>query len=202
MSRDARPDHPIHELLVKRWSPYAFSDRPVADADLCALFEAARWAPSSYNEQPWTFILATQQDPGEFDRLASCLVEANQVWARKAPVLAISVAHMHFSRNGKPNTCAHHDVGLAVAQLTVEATARGLVVHQMAGIVPDMVRANYQLPEGCQPLTGIAIGYAGDAQKLPDSLQDRDTAERTRKPLADFVYGGLWGNTAWAISKT
>lgn len=202
MSRDAKPDHPIHELLVKRWSPYAFSDRRVSDEDICALFEAARWAPSSYNEQPWSFILATQQDPGEFDRLASCLVEANQVWARQAPVLAVSVARLNFARNGNPNGCAQHDVGLAVAQLTVEATARGMVVHQMAGIVPDIVRANYQLPEGCQPLTGIAIGYAGDVQKLPDSLQDRDRAERTRKPLADFVYGGLWGNTAWSISKT
>src|SRR6185312_7085332 len=172
--KQAAPDHPIHELFVRRWSPYAFADRPVSTSDLQSLFEAARWAASSYNEQPWSYLVATKDQADEFARLLSCLVEGNQVWARSAPVLAIGCTSLRFALNGKTNEAALHDLGLASAQLTLEATARGLVVHQMIGILPDRVRELYQVPEGVRPLTGLAIGYLGDSNNLPEKLRPRD----------------------------
>src|SRR5262245_11434908 len=110
--KKATPDHPIHELLASRWSPCAFSDRPVADADLRSLFEAVRWSASSYNEQPWRYIVATSADREEFERLLSCLVEPNQEWAKTAPVLALGCTSLNFARNGQPNAAALHDLGL------------------------------------------------------------------------------------------
>src|SRR5262249_24197399 len=129
--KEATPDHPIHEILARRWSPYAFADRPVSKADLLSLFEAARWAPSSYNEQPWSYIVATRDEPAEFERVLSCLVEGNQAWAKAAPVLAIGCTKLVFALNGKPNAAAVHDLGVAAGNLCAEATARGLYVHQM-----------------------------------------------------------------------
>jgi nitroreductase len=200
-AKQATPDHPIHELLVKRWSPYAFADRAVSAEDLRALFEAARWAASSYNEQPWRYIVATKANAAEFERLLSCLVEANQTWAKAAPVLALGCTSLLFALNGKPNAAAVHDLGLASATLTLEATARGLFVHQMIGILPDKAREAYRIPEGMQPLTGIAIGYAADSSALPEKLRERDLAPRKRKALAEFVFAGTWGSAASVISQ-
>lgn len=186
----------VHDLIARRWSPYGFSERPVKRDDLLSLLEAARRAPSSYNEQPWSFIVATQADSTSFERLASCLVEGNQSWARKAPVLVLTVAKARFARNDKPNTAAQHDIGLAVAQLTFEATARGLAVHQMIGILPDRARELYEIPTGFDPLTGIAIGYAEEPEKLDDEMKKRDSARRPRKALSEFVFGDGWGKTS------
>lgn len=194
--KQATPAHPIHELLVKRWSPYAFADRPVSDDDLRSLFEAARWAASSYNEQPWSYIVATKANSAEFERLLSCLVEANQAWAKAAPVLALGCTSLNFKLNNKPNAAAVHDLGLASASLTLEAMARGLFVHQMIGILPDKARALYRIPDDVQPKTGLAIGYAADPTTLPEKLRERDLAPRTRKPLAEFVFGDAWGSAA------
>ena len=194
--KQATPDHPIHELIARRWSPYAFADRPVSQDDLRSIFEAARWAASSYNEQPWSYILATKSEPEEFERLLSCLVEANQAWAKAAPVLALGCTSLRFVRNGKPNAAAIHDLGLASATLTLQATARGLFVHQMIGILPDKARELYRIPEGVQPLTGLAIGYAAEASTLPENLRERDLAPRGRKALAEFVFEDQWG-TGW-----
>ncbi len=198
--KQATPDHPIHDLIARRWSPYAFADRPASEEDLRSLFEAARWAASSYNEQPWSYIVATRADTAEFERLLSCLVEGNQAWAKAAPVLALGCTRLHFVRNNKPNAAAVHDLGLASATLTLEATARGLYVHQMIGILPDKARELYQIPDGVQPLTGIAIGYAADPNNLPEAYKQRDLAPRQRKPLAEFVFGGQW-RTASKIVK-
>lgn len=197
--KQARPDHPIHELIARRWSPYGFSDRPVAAADLQSLFEAARWAASSYNEQPWSYLVATRDRPAEFERLLSCLVEANQEWAKAAGVLALGCTSLVFTKNGKPNPAAIHDLGLASASLTLEATARGLFVHQMIGILPDRARELYRIPETVQPLTALAIGYPADPRTLPEKFRERDQAVRTRKPLAEFVFAGTWGQTAEVI---
>ena len=191
--KQANPDHPIQELIASRWSPYALAERPVSDDDLRSLFEAARWAASSYNEQPWSYIVATKANPAEHERLLSCLVEGNQPWAKAAPVLALGCTNLQFARNNKPNAAAMHDLGLASATLTFEATARGLSVHQMIGILPDRARELYGIPDGVQPLTGLAIGYAGDPEILPDAYKQRDLAARQRKPLAEFVFGGRWG---------
>ncbi len=192
-NKQASPDHPIHELLTRRWSPYGFADRPVSAADLRSLFEAARWAPSSYNEQPWRYIVATKENPQEFARLLSCLVEGNQAWAKAAPVLALGCTSLLFTKNGKPNAAAIHDLGLAAGNLCLEATARRLFVHQMIGILPDRAREVCRIPDGVQPLTALAIGYAADPNTLPEKLKERDLAPRTRKPLAEFVFGGEWG---------
>jgi nitroreductase len=195
-TKQASPDHPIQDLIARRWSPYAFSDRPVSEDDLRSLFEAARWAASSYNEQPWSYLVATKANPTEFERLLSCLVEGNQMWAKAAPVLALGCTSLLFKLNGKPNAAAIHDLGLASATLTLEATARGLFVHQMIGIVPEKARELYHIPEGVQPLTGLAIGYAADPNPLPEKLRERDLAPRTRKPLAEFVFGRTWGTVS------
>lgn len=188
--KQARPAHPIHDLVARRWSPYAFADRAVSDADLRSLFEAARWAASSYNEQPWSYIVATKADPDAFDRLLSCLVEGNQGWAAAAPVLALGCTSLKFTLNGKPNAAAVHDLGLASANLTLEATARGLVVHQMIGILPDKARDLYHVPQGVQVVTGLAVGYAADPSTMPEKYRERDLALRSRKPLSEFVFSG------------
>jgi nitroreductase len=187
---------PIQPELEKRWSPYEYSDRPVSDEDLHAILEAARWAPSSYNEQPWRYILATKKDPEAFAKALSCLLDANQVWARQAHVLMLAVTVTTFTRNGKPNPAAQHDLGLAAGNICVEATARGLHVHQMIGIVPDRVRELYGVPDNALPLTAIAIGYLGENASLPDALRDRDRAVRTRKPLSGIVFAGAWDDPA------
>lgn len=199
--KHASTDHPIHELLAKRWSPYAFADRPVPPADLRSLFEAARWAPSSYNEQPWSYFVATKEDPHQFQQLLSCLVEGNQAWAKAAPVLALGIVHQKFTRSGKENRAAVHDLGLAAGNLLVEATARGLLAHQMIGILPDRAREIYGIPDGWEAWTGIAIGYHGDPASLADTLRQRELTPRQRKPLSEFVFSGKWGNPAPSVQQ-
>ncbi len=196
LSRKAVTDHPVHELIAKRWSPYAFADRSVADRDLRSLFEAARWAPSSYNEQPWSYIVATTAQPEDYQKILSCLVEGNQEWAKAAPVLALGIATLRFVRNGKPNKAAIHDLGLAAGGLLVEATARGLVVHQMIGIEPERARELFGIPEGSEAVTGLAIGYQGNSAALPEKLRERDQAPRRRKALNEFVFGTRWGTAS------
>jgi nitroreductase len=196
MNPRANTDHPVQELFAERWSPYAFADRPVSREDLLSLFEAARWAASSYNEQPWSYLVATREDRPAFELLLSCLVEGNQAWAKAAPVLALGCTSLNFTRNGQPNAAAMHDLGLASANLVLEAAARGLAVHQMIGILPDRAREVYQVPDGVQPLTGLAIGYAGDPATLPENMRGRDAARRPRKPLNAFVFGGKWGTVS------
>ena len=199
--KKASTDYPIHDLLAERWSPYGFEDRPVAQADLRSLFEAARWAASSYNEQPWSYFVATRENPEEFARPLSCLVEANQAWAKAAPVLALGVVSLRFARNNKDNRAAVHDLGLAAGNLLVEATARGLCVHQMIGILPDKAREVYQIPEHNEAWTAMAIGYKGDPAKLPDALKERDLTPRQRKPLSQFVFTGKWGQPSPLVLK-
>lgn len=196
VEKQAVTDPAIQPVLARRWSPYALSDRAVPEEDLRALLEAARWAPSSYNEQPWRYMLARRSDGEGFARMLSCLVEGNQAWAANAPVLMIGVAMLNFSRNGKPNKAAHHDLGLAAGNICAEATARGLYVHQMIGIVPERVRELYAVPEDAEPLTALAIGYLGGGGNLSEALRDRDRAPRTRNPVESFVYENSWSTPA------
>src|SRR5262245_60470865 len=197
----AATDSPIQELLATRWSPYAFQDRPVPQADLRALFEAARWAPSSYNEQPWNYIVATKETPEQFEHLLSCLVEGNQVWAKAAPVLALGVVSLRLARNDQVNRAAVHDLGLAAGNLLVEATARGLYVHQMIGILPDKARELFAIPAGYEAWMGLAIGYRAEPTQLPEALQARELTPRQRKPLSQFVFNGKWGNPSPLVFK-
>ncbi|MGH6849993.1 MAG: nitroreductase family protein [Methylocella sp.] len=199
--KTADTDYPVHEFIARRWSPYAFDGRPVSQSDLRSLFEAARWAPSSYNEQPWSYIVATKEGPEAFERLLSCLVEGNQAWAKRAPVLALGVASLKFRANGQDNRAAIHDLGLAAGNLLFEATARGLAVHQMIGILPDKAREVYGIPLGHEAWTGLAIGYRGDAASLPGPLQQRDSAARRRKKLSEFVFTGSWGSPSPFVAE-
>jgi nitroreductase len=186
-------DHPISELLSERWSPTAFSSQIVRDADLRSIFEAARWTASSFNEQPWRYIVATRADKEGFERLLSCLAVENVTWAKAAPVLALACARLTFDRTGQTNVAAEHDLGAAGASLTLEATARGLRVHQMIGILPDRARELYAIPDDVRPFTALAIGYAGDPTAFSKEIRERDLAPRRRKPLSEFVYQGQWG---------
>ena len=196
MEKSAETQFPIHSLLKDRWSPRAFSEKPVTDEKLGMLFEAARWAASCFNEQPWSFLLATKQNEVEHNRMLGCLVEGNQVWAKHAPVLTIAVAKMTFDHNGAPNRHTYHDIGLAVGNLVVQATALGLSVHQMAGILPEIVKSQYQVPDNYEAVTALAIGYAGDPSSLPDELYQRELMKRTRKPLSEFVFINTWGQSS------
>ncbi len=194
--KQAATDHPILKLLAERWSPCAFDDRPVPEADIRSLFEAARWAASSYNEQPWNYLVATKDDALEFERLLGCLLETNRAWAKSAPVLVLGVVSLQFAKNKQDNRAAVHDLGLAAGNLLVEATARGLSVHQMIGILPEKAREAYQIPEHFEAWTALAIGYKGDPAKLPDALRERDLTPRQRKPLGKFVFSGKWGQSS------
>ena len=198
MKKPAHTQFPIHSLLQERWSPRAFSENTVEDNKLQSLLEGARWAASCFNEQPWSFLVATKDNEKEHARMLTCLAEANQSWAKQAPVLMLTVAKLSFAHNGKPNRHAYHDVGLAVGNLVVQATALGLGVHQMAGIFPDIAKSLYNIPEDHEAVTGLAIGYFGNPQSLPDALRERELAERTRHALSDFVFSGRWGQSpAW-----
>jgi len=196
MKKPAPTDHPTHDLITHRWSPRAFATKPVPADVLRSLFEAARWAPSSNNEQPWAYLVATQDDVENFANMVSVLVEFNANWAKKAPVLALAVSELSFAKNGTPNRNAQYDTGAASALLTVEATSRGLFVHQMAGFDPAKARQVFSIPEGWEPIATLAIGYPGDPATLPQPYQDREAAPRTRKPLREFVMTGQWGHTA------
>lgn len=193
MSKTAANDYPIHDLLKRRWSPRAFADRPIEPEKLLSLLEAARWAPSSYNEQPWAFVVATRDQPEDYARLLGCLIEFNQTWAKAAPVLVLTFAHLSFERNQQANRHSYHDLGLAVGALTVQATAEGLAVHQMAGISVEKIRQTFAPPAGWDPVSAVAIGYAGDPETLPKELRERELAAPTRKALASFVFAGAWG---------
>jgi nitroreductase len=200
MEKPAETRYPIEEILRRRWSPRAFSDRLVEPEKLQSLFEAARWAPSCFNEQPWSFIVATKQKPAEHARLLSCLVEGNQRWASKAPVLMVSVAKLNFDKSGKPNRHAFHDLGLAMGNMLVQATALGLFVHQMGGFSPEKVHEIYGVPEGFEPVAAIAIGYGLAADELPEAFREFDLGARSRKPVSGFVFEGCWGETSRLVS--
>ena len=189
-AKQARTEVPVHEIIAGRWSPYNYSGAPVPAADLAAVFEAARWAASGYNEQPWRYIIATSDQPEQYARVLSCLVEANQAWARQAPVLALAVVKQDYEQTGEPNGTALHDLGLASATLNLEAVSRGLQVHMMGGILPDRAAELFAVPEGFRVITALALGYPGEGD---DELARRDQVPRTRKPSGELFFGEAFG---------
>ena len=196
MSKNAATDHRIHNTLAVRWSPYAFSDKPVPTQDLASVFEAARWAPSSYNEQPWRYIVGVKGQGDTHARILECLVEANRAWAQNAPVLALGVVVRTFTLNGEPNKAAEHDLGLASANLVTEATTRRLFVHQMIGLDPDAARSAFAIPENAEAFTAMAIGYRETSDNMNQALLERDTKPRERRALDEFVFVDRFGNPA------
>jgi nitroreductase len=201
MQNPAKAEHPVHALIQNRWSPRAFSEKPVSHEVLRSLFEAARWAPSSSNEQPWAFVVATKEESENFAKVLSTLVEFNRSWAKSAAVLGIAVSELQFAKNQQPNRNAFYDTGAAVAHLSTEATARELFVHQMAGFDPQKAIQVFEIPTGWEPISAFAIGYPGDPNSLPEPLRARELAPRSRKPVTEFVMSGKWGQPAQFLSK-
>jgi nitroreductase len=189
-------DYPIHPLIASRRSILAFASTRVEPETLVSLMEAARWAPSSRNEQPWRFIVATKENKSDFDRLLGCLVEFNVQWAQHAPVLLLSVAKLTFEPTGELNRHAFHDVGQAIANLTLQATVSGLVVHQIAGFDIEKARREFSIPQDYEPVAAAAIGYPGNSAELPEKLRKKDASPRRRKPLTNFVFEGDFGHSA------
>lgn len=192
-SRIAPADHPVHDLVAARWSPRAFAGTPVSAEQLASLFEAARWAASCFNEQPWHFVVARRDaEPEAFARLLGLLTPGNQSWAGRAGVLVITAAHTQFAANGSPNATALYDLGQAVAQMALQAVAMGLVMHQMRGFDVERARTELGIPEHHEPVSAIAIGYLGDPSVLNEKQAERELAPRVRKPQAAFVHHGSW----------
>ncbi len=177
----------VVEPILQRWSPRAFDHREVSREELKKLFEAARWAASSYNEQPWRFIVGFKGDE-TYRKILDSLIEFNQSWAATAPVLMLSVASRTFARNGSPNQYALHDTGAATAYLSLQATAQGLHTHSMAGFDHQKIRPALGIPEAYEIGAVTAIGYLGEASALPEAMRAMETAPRERKPLSEFTF--------------
>lgn len=182
----------LNPLLRQRWSPRAFADGDVSPSTLALLLEAARWAPSCYNDQPWYFLVTRRGRLG-YQNLLECLVPQNQAWAATAPVLVLAVARPSFAHNAMPNRHAWYDLGLAAAQLIVQATTLGLAVHQMAGFDAERARQCCAVPAELEPAVVLAIGYQGDPDRLPEGVVEKDPALRERKAIAEFAFDGRWG---------
>lgn len=182
----------IHALLAGRWSPRAYSDKPVTREQQHQILEAARWAPSSYNLQPWRFIVFDRNtDAAAYDRAFATLVPFNQGWNRPVPVL-IAVLAKTTTPKGEPNRCAEYDTGAAAMSLALQAHAMGLCAHQMSGFDVDAFKRTFQTPDDVQPIAIIAIGHPGDPAVLDETLRERELAPRQRAPVGEFVCAGQW----------
>ena len=177
----------VHELILKRWSPRAFSEAPVSEEDLVKVFTAASWAASSYNEQPWRFLVGRKGD-ATYQRIFDTLIDFNKSWAAASPVLILAVAKRTITKDGSENGHALHDTGAASATMALEATALGLYVHGMGGCSRANARENFNLPSDFEPVTVWALGHLGDDSTFPSSLQALERAPRNRKALTELVF--------------
>ncbi|MGI9229394.1 MAG: nitroreductase family protein [Gammaproteobacteria bacterium] len=189
-------DAAIHPLLAKRWSGRAFDpERAVETDDILALLEAARWAPSCYGDEPWRFIVAAgKSHPETWQALHSCLAEGNQGWAKNAPLLILAIAGNKL-RNGEPNRWGSYDTGAAMMSLSIQATALGLMCHQMGGFDPDKAVKAFGIPADYLPMAVMAVGYQLATDAIPEALQEREFAERKRRPLTEHFFSGDWGES-------
>ncbi|HET8865880.1 MAG TPA: nitroreductase family protein [Gracilimonas sp.] len=190
--KKANTEYDVHDVIQQRWSPRSFSDKEVKPELIRKLFDAARWAPSSFNEQPWRFIYARKEEPEQFDKLYQVMGEFNQNWAGEAPMLLLTILKEKFSNNGKPNRVAKYDLGGAMAYFTFEATRHDLYVHQMAGIDQEKAREIFNIPEGYKAITMAAIGYIGNPNDLEGDLKETEVSERTRKDIDEIAFQGEW----------
>ncbi len=193
-SKEALTNLAIHELIRLRWSPRSFAPTPIEPEKLHRIFEAARWAPSSSNLQPWNFMVGLSGDE-TYKTIYSTLVEFNRLWAFLAPVLMVSISKGTNSR-GEPNESHTYDIGQAVAYMSLQAMAEGVYVHQMGGIDKVLAGRLLGVPENYNVITAIAMGYPGDPEVLHENLKLLEYAPRARKPLAEFVFSGKFGEKA------
>jgi len=200
MEKPAKNRYPINELTRHRWSPRAYSDAPVEREKLQSLFEAARWAPSSGNEQPWRFIVGIKPGP-EWDQVFRCLDPGNQRWCHNIPVLAIICGKSTYTKNGKPNHTFLYETGQAAAHASAEAVRLGLYFHQMSGFYPDLARTVFAIPDDYIPIAAMAVGYSGDPVTLPEDLRLREYEERTRRDYDELVFTGRFGQSTGIFQK-
>jgi nitroreductase len=189
-----KAEHPVDKIFLNRWSPRAMSEEEVTSEELMTLFEAARWAPSSYNNQPWRFVYARRGGPG-WDELVGLLVPNNRAWAEKAAALVVIVSHQNFEYNGKPSRTHHFDTGAAWAYLALQGSMKGLVVHGMEGFDYDRARKTLGIPDDYDVEAMAAIGRPGRKEDLPEKAREME-APNGRKSKAELVFEGRFGGTA------
>lgn len=187
----------LAEIITRRWSPRAIDpNQPVRREHVLALLEAARWAPSCFGDEPWRYLVWDRfTDAAGWQQAFACLAEGNQIWVKNAPVLLLSVAAPNFAHNGQPNRWAQHDTGAASENLCLQATALGLVAHQMGGFNPDQAKATFNIPADHVCMAMIAVGHPGSVEALPEALREKEQAARQRKPLAQIAFAGVWGQS-------
>jgi nitroreductase len=195
MQKPALTQVEINPIIAARWSPRAYdANKPVTQAQIIALLEAARWAPSCFGDQPWRFIVWDKNtDAITWQQAFDCIVPNNQVWVKDAPVLILACADTLFSHNQTPNRWAQYDTGAAVENLCLQATSMGLVVHQMGGFNGDKTRQAFSIPEQYVPMAMLTVGYEGDANNLPEELKQRELAPRKRNELGALFFSQAWG---------
>ncbi|MGB1799217.1 MAG: nitroreductase family protein [Gammaproteobacteria bacterium] len=184
----------IHELIASRWSGRAYdSERFVSEEDILSLIEAARWAPSCYGDQPWRFIIFNKAiNESAWQQAIDCLSEGNRAWAKDAPLLLLSVADSVLSKNGSPNRWAQYDTGASTENLCLQATALGLMVHQMGGYDADKARELFSIPEQFTPMAMMTVGYQLAEDKIPEDMKEREYNERARNTLDENFFDGTW----------
>jgi len=196
LARPAPTDDALHDALRMRWSPRAFAHQALSAADLKLSFDAARWAQSASNEQPWAFVYAHRAQEDQFQRLLDCLAAGNQVWAKDAAVLIMSAGRKQLTKREGKNLFADYDIGQAAALLTVQATMQGIAVHQMGGFDRAKAQDTLEIPDTHHCVSAIALGYPGDPAMLDEFNRGREAATRERLPQADFVFAGKWQSAA------
>lgn len=194
MQKPAITQQPIHDLIANRWSGRAYdASQGVSKEQVISLLEAARWAPSCFGDQPWRYVVCNKAENLQAWQAAfDCLVPGNQGWAVSAPVLLLICADTLFSHNDKPNKWAPYDTGAATENLCLQATALGLMAHQMGGFDADKARTAFKVPERYQILAMVTVGYQADVESLTGETKERETAARSRKPLNELFFNGQW----------
>lgn len=195
MKKTAPTKFEIQSSLQERWSPRAFANKPVETEKIQSVFEAARWAASAFNEQPWRFLVGTNNDE-TYKNILLTLIEWNQQWAQQAPVLVLNVAKRTFSHNGVNSVTFKYDLGQSVANMAIEIVHQGLISHQMSGFDPEKARELFNIPDDFQAISVIAIGYYGDIAKLPADFAEIESKPRTRKKFNELVFSDTFGNAS------
>lgn len=195
LSKNAKTSYPINELLQKRWSPRSFDPNKVVTRDqVMQLCEAARWAPSCFNDQPWRYLVFDKNhNESDYQKGFECLGEWNQKWAKNAPILLAVLSYDKFKKNQNPNRWSQYDTGAATENLVLQATSMGLVVHQMGGFDAEKVLVDFNIPEDYTAIAMIAIGYQAEAETLPEDYREMETKERERENLGQNFFDGAWG---------
>ena len=197
MKKPATTQAPVHDIIANRWSPRAYdASKPVSQAQIISMLEAARWAPSCFGDEPWRFIVWDKnKDAAAWEKAFDCIVQGNQGWAKDAPVFVLICAGTLFEQNQKPNRWGAYDTGAAAVSLSLQATSMGLVTHQMGGFDGEKTRAAFNIPDQFEMMSMMAVGYIADVDALPEEAKERTLAPRKRKPLGELFYEGVWNQS-------